>query len=77
VKVKSYEVYKAEERPVEFQLGERVYGVRAVLDQWYEPSCTYFKGKASDGNIYVLKHSLSGGYRDGSKMRMAGFVVSC
>jgi hypothetical protein len=58
VKVRSYEGYKADERPVEFQLGEEVYGVRAVLDRWYEPDYTYFKVKANDGNTYILKHSL-------------------
>jgi len=58
VKVRSYEGYKTDERPVEFQLGEEVYGVRAVLDRWYEPDYTYFKVKANDGNTYILKHSL-------------------
>ena len=58
VKVKSYEGYKAAERPVEFQLGEKVYLVRGVLDRWYEPDYTYFKVKANDGNLYILKHSV-------------------
>ncbi|HUV14695.1 MAG TPA: hypothetical protein VMY18_13710 [Acidobacteriota bacterium] len=58
VKVKSYEAYKADERPVEFQLGKKVYDVQAVLDQWYEPDYTYFKVKVNDGDTYILKHSL-------------------
>ena len=57
VKVRSYEGYKASERPVEFALGEQIHSVQAVLDQWYEPDYTYFKVKASDGNVYILKHS--------------------
>ncbi len=58
ISVKSYEGYKKAERPVEFSLGDRDYGVQEILDQWYEPDSTYFKVKASDGNIYILKHSL-------------------
>jgi hypothetical protein len=60
LKVKSYAGHKADERPLEFQLGEQVYGVRAVLDRWYEPDCTYFKVKASDGNVYILKRLVGG-----------------
>ena len=58
VRVKSYEGYKAAERPVEFQLEDQIFGVQAVLDQWFGTDATYFKLKADDGNVYILKHSL-------------------
>ena len=58
VKVKCYEGYKGSEKPTEFQLGDQVVSVAALLDQWYEPDCNYFKIKAGDGNIYILKHSF-------------------
>lgn len=58
VTVKSYEGYKSSQRPLEFSLGEDTYLVQVILDQWYEPDATYFRVKASDGNIYILKHSL-------------------
>lgn len=57
VQVTCYEGYKGAERPFEFRLGERVYIIRAVLDQWYEPDSTYFKVKVDDGNVYILKRS--------------------
>lgn len=60
VKVKLYEGFKAAERPVEFQLEGQVFGVRAVLDQWFGTDAAYFKLKADDGNVYILKHSLVG-----------------
>ena len=55
IEVKCYEGYKAAEKPIEFRLEEEVYQVREILDQWYEPDAIYFKVKASDGNIYILK----------------------
>lgn len=60
VRVKSYEGYKAAERPVEFQLEDQVFGVQAILDQWFGTDATYFKLKADDGNVYILKHSWVG-----------------
>ena len=29
--------------------------VEEVLDQWYGPSDTYFKVRADDGNLYILR----------------------
>ena len=62
IKVKCYEGYRAEERPLEFQLGEQLLTVQAVLDRWQEPDSTYYKLKASDGNVYILKQSFEGGW---------------
>jgi hypothetical protein len=30
-----------------------------VLDQWYGPHDTWFRVRAHDGNLYILRHSLS------------------
>jgi hypothetical protein len=57
VRVECYAGYKAEQRPLRFYLRERCYEVEEVLDQWYGPEDTWFRVRAGDGNLYVLRHS--------------------
>lgn len=59
VQVQCYAGRKADERPVRFTLGEREYMVEEVLDQWYGPDDTFFKVRADDGNLYILRHDAS------------------
>ena len=56
VNVECYSGYKSDQRPVRFTLGDQTHEVEAVQDQWYSPSAIYFRVKASDGNIYILRH---------------------
>jgi hypothetical protein len=56
LRVECYSGRKANERPVRFQLGDHVYMVEEVTDQWYGPDSTYFKVRADDGNLYILRH---------------------
>ena len=49
---------KADERPVRFWLGERQYQVEAVLDQWYDPESVFYKVRADDGNLYILRQQI-------------------
>ena len=56
LRVECYSGYKADQRPVRFQLGQRNYLVEELLDQWYGPEDTYFKVRADDGNLYILRH---------------------
>lgn len=56
LRVECYSGYKADERPVRFQLGERWLAVVDVVDRWYDPRATYFRVRAEDGAIYILKH---------------------
>ena len=56
VKVDCYSGYKGDQRPVRFTLGDRCYEVESIDDQWYSPDAVYFRVKASDGTIYVLRH---------------------
>jgi hypothetical protein len=56
LRVKCYSEHKADERPVRFQLGERDYLVEELLDQWCGPNDTFFKVRADDGNLYILRH---------------------
>ncbi len=57
VRVESYSGRKSDERPLNFQLGERQYRVEEILDQWYGPEATFYKLLADDGNIYSLSHN--------------------
>ena len=56
LEVECYSGYRAEERPVRFRIDEHNYDVDEVLDQWYGPEAAWYKVRAHDGNIYILKH---------------------
>ena len=47
------------ERPVRFQVEDHSYFVSEVLDQWYGPEHLFFKLRAHDGNVYILRHDTS------------------
>lgn len=55
IRVECYSGAKADERPVRFHLGERLHIVEELLDQWYGPGDTFFKVRADDGNLYILR----------------------
>jgi hypothetical protein len=59
VRVECYSGRKSDERPVRFQLDERDYLVEELLDQWYGPSEAFFKVRADDGNLYILRQDQS------------------
>lgn len=60
LRVECYAGRKADERPVRFELDGRDYAVEEVLDQWYGPESTFFKVRANDGNLYILRHQTYG-----------------
>jgi hypothetical protein len=60
VRVESYSGFKADERPVRFQLGDRWLAVQEILDRWYDPDAIFFRVRAEDGDLYILRHSESG-----------------
>ena len=55
IQVQCYAARKADERPIRFQLGDRDFMVEEVLDQWYGPDDEFFKVRADDGNLYILR----------------------
>lgn len=57
VQVECYAGQKADERPVRFTLGGRTFEVEEVLDQWYGPEDIYFRVRADDSSLYILRHS--------------------
>ena len=59
LRVECYAGRKADERPVRFQLDDRHYLVEEVLDQWYGPDDTFFKVRADDRNLYILRRNTS------------------
>lgn len=60
VRVECFSGYKINERPVAFHLIERdtkrSFKVRELIDSWYGETADYFKVKADDDNIYLLKY---------------------
>ncbi len=60
VKVECFSGYKINERPVAFHLIERgakrSFQVQELIDSWYGETADYFKVKADDDNIYLLKY---------------------
>lgn len=56
VTVECYAGHRADERPLRFTLSGRRYEVTEVDDQWYSPEARYFRVRADDGNLYVLRH---------------------
>jgi hypothetical protein len=56
IHVEAYSGYKANERPHQFMLADEIYEIAAVLDQWYEPSATYFKVQSTEGKVYLLRY---------------------
>ncbi len=58
IKVECYSGYKGEQRPARFEIEGSVLTVTAVLKEWIEPGCRYFRVRA-DGRAYTLV------YKDG------------
>ena len=55
VHVECYSAYRAEERPVRFRIDTHEYRVEEVVDQWYGPQDAWYKVRANDGNMYILR----------------------
>ncbi len=56
IHVECYAGYRADERPLRFTLGRRVFEVQEVEDRWQSPGVRYFRVRANDSNSYVLRH---------------------
>ena len=60
IRVECYAGFKGDERPQRFVLADQRYEVTDVQDQWYGPDCIYFRVRADDGNLYLLRHTDRG-----------------
>jgi hypothetical protein len=56
VEVEAYSGHKADERPMRFRLGQHWLAVVDVVDRWYDPDAIYFRVRAEDGDLYILRH---------------------
>jgi hypothetical protein len=56
IRVECYSGYRADQRPLRFELGDRIYCIECVDDQWYSPGAVYFRVRADDGHLYVIRH---------------------
>ena len=61
VSVECYAGYRGEEEPRAFTLGERRFEVLDIVDRWIAPEHRYFKVKASDGRVLVLRQDTASG----------------
>ena len=55
LRVECYAGRKADEHPVRFHIREQVRIVEEVLDQWHGLNDLFFKVRADDGNLYILR----------------------
>ena len=55
VQVECYAGHKGAERPIRFRLRENSRVVEEILHQWYGLEDTFFKIRADDGNVYILR----------------------
>ncbi|MDA2929352.1 hypothetical protein MYX84_05295 [Acidobacteria bacterium AH-259-O06] len=58
VTVQCYAGYKGEQEPKRFSLAERWLEVEEILKKWREPAAEFFRVRASDGRIYVLRRGV-------------------
>ena len=59
LEVECYSGRKGDEKPLRFRLDGHKYFVEELLDQWYGLSDTYFKVRADDGNLYILRRETA------------------
>ncbi len=57
--IKAYSGRTADERPIRCRLEDCQYMVEEVLDQWYGPQDAFYKIRAGDGNLYILRRETS------------------
>jgi hypothetical protein len=56
IRVECYASHRASQRPLRFTIRGTTFEVVDVEDQWYDPNAIYFRVRASDGNLYILRH---------------------
>jgi len=61
VEVQCYAGRKADERPVRFRVGDRDYIVDEIIEQWYGRDDSFYKVRADDGNVFLLRCCTSTG----------------
>ena len=60
VRVECYAGYRGEETPRLFYISNRKITVAEVVDRWLAPNHRYFKVCDIDGDLYILRHDVTG-----------------
>jgi hypothetical protein len=55
IRVRTYSGYKADERPLRFDLQGREFFVKEILKRCYGERCDFFTVMADDGETYLLR----------------------
>jgi len=61
IRVQCYAGHRGEEEPRAFYLGDRRIEVMEIIDRWLSPDHRYFKVRAYDGSVYILRHDEMSG----------------
>lgn len=61
VRVECYAGYKGEQTPRVLSLGDRRLTIVEILDQWLAPDHRYFKLRAEDGDVYLVRQDVASG----------------
>jgi hypothetical protein len=56
IRVESHAGYRGEQEPRAFWLGERRLEVLEIVDRWIGPEQRWFKARADDGDLYILRY---------------------
>jgi len=64
ITVQCYAGHRGEEEPRSFDLGNGRIDVMEIIDRWLAPDHRYFKVRASDGAVYILRHDEADGEWD-------------
>jgi hypothetical protein len=59
ITVMGYSGYKANERPLSFEVEGLKHRVTSIADRWYGEDADYFKVVADDGKVYLIKWNRS------------------
>lgn len=61
IAVDCYAGYRGEQTPRAIALGDRRITVAEVLDQWLAPDHRYFKIRAEEGDLYIIRQDVASG----------------
>lgn len=56
--VECYAGHRGDETPRVLLFGDRRVQVAEVLDRWLAPDHRYFKLRADDGHVYIVRHDV-------------------
>jgi hypothetical protein len=61
IKVECYAGYRGDEEPRRFEWSGTRLEVTEILDRWLDPNHRYFKVRADDDGVYILRHDTNSG----------------